>query len=142
MKRSESVFAGFVVGMTSIVAVALAAPTCYDVEYQRCTGSCGVTGQSVTVCESSFNQSSSGKYKGTPASQPRKCYTFSATTQGNCDSTYEGFAKIPNCKLSNPTLCCFYNLNNPPTVTDGNGSIIRLDPIQNCVGTGTPSAPF
>jgi hypothetical protein len=143
MKRSESVFAGFVVGMTSLVAVALAAPTCYDVEYQRCTGSCGAEGGTVTVCESSFNSSATGKYKGTATTEPRQCYTYTQTATSPCNNTWEGYVKIPNCaNSSNPSLCCWVKADNPPTVTNGTGNIIRLNPIQNCVGTGTPSAPF
>lgn len=145
MNRTDRALSGSVAGLLLFAIAAIAAPTCYNVSYQTCVtaSDCGVTGKSVKVCESAFTQASPGVYKGTAVSQPRKCYTFATTTQGDCNSTYPGFAKIPNCALpSGSNLCCFYDTSSPPTVSDGPGNIIRLDPIEFCIGTGTPATPL
>lgn len=144
MNRINRLLSGFVFGLSVFALAAIAAPTCYNVAYQTCVtaSECGVTGKSIKVCESAWTQSQPGTYKGTPTSQPRKCYTFTATTQGDCNSTYAGFAKIPNCALSTNGICCFYDTSVPPTESDGSGNIIRIPNPDFCVGTGSPSTPY
>lgn len=131
------------------VAVAVAAPICYDVSFNTCQWGldCG-TSATITVCESSWQTGAPGAHKveGPFHSAPRKCYTFTGTAVGECWTTYPGMRRIPSCNIpGSETLCCFYPEDQPPTVSDGEGNIVRpasQGDIKYCVGTGSPAYPF
>jgi hypothetical protein len=132
----------------SIVVAAIAAPECRSPRYNNCEpeSACGVEGQSVTVCENVW-VSVNGKYKptGNPkfVSEPAKCYTLSVTTWGACNpppgSPWE---KFPSCtKVLDATTCCYYDSNNPPTITTQTPNILRPNQPVPCLGGVMPVVP-